>query len=87
MGPFETIDLNAPGGVADYVRRYQGIYEQIFPQMQRRVDWAGDVLATVEGQRRQRLSESRLTERQRWRDRRLMALARHKVQARDEIDE
>jgi 3-hydroxyacyl-CoA dehydrogenase len=87
MGPFETIDLNAPGGVADYVRRYQGIYEQIFPQMQRRVDWAGDVLATVEGQRRQRLSESRLTERQRWRDRRLMALARHKVRARDEIDE
>ena len=27
MGPFETIDLNAPGGVRDYVERYQGIYE------------------------------------------------------------
>ena len=23
MGPFETIDLNAPGGVRDYVERYQ----------------------------------------------------------------
>ena len=22
MGPFETIDLNAPGGIADYIRRY-----------------------------------------------------------------
>ena len=44
MGPFETIDLNAPGGVRDYVERYQGIYENLFPQMQRRVDWAGAVL-------------------------------------------
>jgi 3-hydroxyacyl-CoA dehydrogenase len=85
MGPFETIDLNAPGGVADYVRRYQGIYEQIFPQMQRRADWGGEVLATVEGQRRQRLPESGLAGRQRWRDRRLMALARHKAKAAREI--
>jgi 3-hydroxyacyl-CoA dehydrogenase len=87
MGPFETIDLNAPGGVADYVRRYQGIYQEIFPQMQRRVDWGGEVLATVEAQRRQRLPESGLAGRQRWRDRQLMALARHKARVRDEIGE
>jgi 3-hydroxyacyl-CoA dehydrogenase len=78
MGPFETIDLNAPGGVRDYVERYQGIYENLFPQMQRRVDWAGDVLKTVEGERRERLAESDLGKRQAWRDRRLMALAAHK---------
>ncbi len=78
MGPFETIDLNAPGGVRDYVTRYQGIYEKLFPQMQRRVDWAGDVLATVESERRGRLPESDLSKRQAWRDRRLMALAAHK---------
>ena len=48
MGPFETIDLNAPGGVRDYAARYQQIYERLFPSMQRRVDWAGPVLATVE---------------------------------------
>ena len=41
MGPFETIDLNAPGGVRDYVQRYQPIYSRLFPSMQRRVDWAG----------------------------------------------
>ena len=41
MGPFETIDLNAPGGVRDYVERYQGIYAGIFPSTQRRADWAG----------------------------------------------
>jgi L-gulonate 3-dehydrogenase len=45
MGPFETIDLNAPGGVRDYVLRYQGIYAALFPQMQRRVDWAVPSLA------------------------------------------
>ena len=26
MGPFATIELNAPGGVADYCARYAGIY-------------------------------------------------------------
>ena len=78
MGPFETIDLNAPGGVRDYVERYQGIYENLFPQMQRRVDWAGDVLKTVEGERRARVAKGDLGKRQAWRDRRLMALAAHK---------
>lgn len=82
MGPFETIDLNAPGGVGDYVRRYQSIYERLFPSMQRRVDWAGPVLQSVESERRKRLPEQELAERQRWRDRNLMALAAHKRHAR-----
>lgn len=85
MGPFETIDLNAPAGVRDYVLRYQQIYERLFPSMQRRVDWAGPALATVERERRERLPEAKLAERQRWRDRRLMALLRHKRKAEDEI--
>ena len=78
MGPFETIDLNAPGGVRDYVERYQGIYLNLFSQMQRRVDWAGEVLERVEADRRARLPKENLVERQVWRDRRLMALAAHK---------
>lgn len=85
MGPFETIDLNAPGGVRDYVERYQGIYEQLFPSQCRRVDWAGEVLDEVETERRKKLPETKLAERQVWRDRRLMALAAHKRQADDEI--
>jgi L-gulonate 3-dehydrogenase len=85
MGPFETIDLNAPGGVRDYVERYQGIYENLFGQMQRRVDWAGPVLETVETARRARLPEGQLGERQVWRDRRLMALAAHKRRADEDI--
>jgi len=86
MGPFETIDLNAPGGVRDYVERYQGIYERIFPSTQRRVDWEGDVLKQIEADRRKKLPEDKLVERQVWRDRRLMALAAHKQKAAQDID-
>lgn len=85
MGPFETIDLNAPGGVRDYVERYQGIYAKLFPQMQRRVDWAGDVLKTVEAERRARVPKENLGKRQAWRDRRLIALAAHKRAAEKKI--
>lgn len=85
MGPFETIDLNAPGGVADYVARYQQIYERISPDQWRRVDWSGPVLETVLAERRARLSHDALQERQVWRDRRLMALAAHKRKADKDI--
>jgi 3-hydroxyacyl-CoA dehydrogenase len=78
MGPFETIDLNAPGGVRDYADRYQGIYAAIFSTSQRRVDWGGPVMDEVEAERRKRLPADQLAERQAWRDRRLMALAAHK---------
>jgi 3-hydroxyacyl-CoA dehydrogenase len=85
MGPFETIDLNAPGGVRDYAERYQDIYENLFPQMQRRVDWAGEVMDRIEPERRRHTPADRLQERQMWRDRRLMALAAHKKRAAKEI--
>jgi L-gulonate 3-dehydrogenase len=78
MGPFETIDLNAPGGVRDYADRYQGIYSGIFQSSQRRADWSGSVMDKVESERRERLPADRLGERQAWRDRRLIALAAHK---------
>jgi L-gulonate 3-dehydrogenase len=87
MGPFETIDLNAPGGVRDYARRYQPIYERLFASMQRRVDWSGAVIEQIERERRASLPAEALPERQRWRDRRLMALLRHKRNAAREIGE
>ncbi len=85
MGPFETIDLNAPGGVRDYAERYQQIYSRLFPSMQRRVDWAGDVMQVIERERREKLPAVELQKRQVWRDRRLMALAAHKRKAAREI--
>jgi 3-hydroxyacyl-CoA dehydrogenase len=29
MGPFETIELNAPGGLPDYCARYTGFYKEL----------------------------------------------------------
>jgi L-gulonate 3-dehydrogenase len=85
MGPFETIDLNAPGGVRDYVGRYQQIYSRLFPSMQRRVNWHGAVIETVDAERRERLPLEGLRDRQAWRDRHLMALGAHKRKAEREI--
>lgn len=85
MGPFETIDLNAPSGVRDYAERYQGIYANIFPQMQHRIDWTGEVMTTVETDRRKRLPADQLQQRQIWRDKRLMSLAAHKRKAEKDI--
>jgi 3-hydroxyacyl-CoA dehydrogenase len=87
MGPFETIDLNAPGGVRDYAQRYEAIYAGIFPTVQWRADWTGPVLDRIEAERRAALPADRLAERQAWRDRRLMALAAHKRRAAREIGE
>jgi len=85
MGPFETIDLNAPGGVRDYVLRYSGIYEKLFPSQTRAADWKGPVLAEIERDRRKRLKQGDLGRRQAWRDRRLMALLQHKRRAAKDI--
>ena len=85
MGPFETIDLNAPAGVRDYAERYQGIYSGIFGSSQWRADWSGPVMDTIESERRERLAADKLEERQAWRDRRLIALAAHKRWADEDI--
>jgi 3-hydroxyacyl-CoA dehydrogenase len=85
MGPFETIDLNAPGGVRDYVERYESIYKRLQAEMQTRADWSGPVLDAIEAERRKQLAADKLAERQAWRDRRLMALAAHKRRMAQEL--
>jgi 3-hydroxyacyl-CoA dehydrogenase len=81
IGPFETIDLNAPRGVADYVARYGAMYAALAETMREPVDWSGPVLESVLAWRRSSLPELELSTRQLWRDRRLMALRAHKRKA------
>ena len=81
MGPFETIDLNAPGGIADYARRFAPMYERIAGSRGFASQWDDDLIEKVEQQRRQALSEEQLRERSAWRDRRLMALLAYKRNA------
>ncbi len=77
LGPFETIDLNAPGGARDYVERYEGLYENLWRSQQHIVSWSGRAIDDIEEALRDSLPRERLAERQLWRDRRLMALIAH----------
>lgn len=79
MGPFETIDLNAPGGVVDYAQRYGPTYREV-ARGQLPNDWDSEVLARIEAERRSVLTAAQLAERARWRDNRLMALVAHQRQ-------
>ncbi len=78
MGPFETIDLNAPKGIRDYAERLGALYLSIARDRTDPQPWNEDLVAAVEAERREALPADRLAERSRWRDRRLMALAAHK---------
>lgn len=84
MGPFETIDLNAVGGVADYAQRLGPLYQRIAAARDHAETWDRELIAQVEAQRRELLSQDRLQERAHWRDQRLMAFARHMRSAREE---
>jgi L-gulonate 3-dehydrogenase len=77
MGPFETIDLNAPGGVADYAARYGRVLHEL-ASTQRPREWTPEVIRRLEAERRGTLAAADLAGRERWRDRRLMALVAHK---------
>ncbi|CAG9181848.1 3-hydroxyacyl-CoA dehydrogenase [Cupriavidus pampae] len=75
MGPFETIDLNAPGGVADYAVRLGPLYQRIADSRGHDTPWDADLIGHVEAQRREHLSHDDLEARRAWRDERLMEFA------------
>ena len=78
IGPLETIDLNAPGGVADYAARYGPFYERLAADPLPADLWSGTVVWALNGRARDQMSLEDHPARQAWRDRRLMALAAHK---------
>lgn len=80
MGPFETIDLNAPGGVSDYAERYGPVLYGMMKDVKHE-PWNGKLVAKIEGERRKIMPQIKHAEREAWRDRRLMALIAHKRDA------
>ena len=77
MGPFETIDLNAPGGITDYAGRYGGaMYDSM--NSVRYEPWDAALIKKIEAERRKVMPQEQHAEREAWRDRRLMALIAHK---------
>ncbi|WP_454754205.1 3-hydroxyacyl-CoA dehydrogenase [Cupriavidus necator] len=80
MGPMETIDLNAPGGLRDYCGRYGPLYLDIARQATPR-QWTDALIGTLEADRLVELPSHLRDARQAWRDQRLMQLMAHKRSA------
>ena len=79
IGPFEVGDLNAPGGIADYSRRFGPmIYEMDRSEQSNARPWSDALLAKIEKERRQYMQVADIGARSKWRDRRLMGLMAHK---------
>jgi 3-hydroxyacyl-CoA dehydrogenase len=81
LGPFATIELNAPGGIPDYCARYTGFYRRLAaepaaPSVYDEASVAKIMSGWNTGQD--------LPAKMRWRDRRLAALRAHKASAEKE---
>jgi 3-hydroxyacyl-CoA dehydrogenase len=78
MGPFETIELNAPGGIPDYCARYG---ETLYRTSARPVTpdvWGKDNVARAVESWGKAPSSADILKKQRWRDDRIAALVAHK---------
>jgi L-gulonate 3-dehydrogenase len=80
-GPFETAELNTPGGIRAHAARMGPAYKRIGESRGETVEWTADLVAQVEAERRKILPETNLAERTDWR---VTAVARL-VAARDQI--
>lgn len=78
MGPFETIELNAPGGLRDYCARYTGFYRRLAAEPAGPEVYDQPNMARVVEAWPYEATPDRLATRSRWRNARLAALIAHK---------
>ena len=78
MGPFETIELNAPGGTPDYCARYGETLYRVSSRPVTPEVWGADNIARVAASWGRQPSSEAILAKQRWRDDRLAALVAHK---------
>jgi L-gulonate 3-dehydrogenase len=78
MGPIETIDLNAPKGIADYLERYGPTIRRVGDSQAAAAPWPDSIAERLDAERRAAIPAEKLPGASDWRDRRLMALAAHK---------
>jgi 3-hydroxyacyl-CoA dehydrogenase len=79
MGPFATIALNAPGGVDDYCARYGEFFRGLAADPAKPAVWESANAASVSAALGDPPGAMEREARMRWRDRRLLALRRHKA--------
>lgn len=85
MGPMQTIHLNAPEGVAQYVERYGEMYRNFGIGPYDSIDWNGVVNERLRAELEARIPIADIPAAQAVRDRKLMALLRHKAQTRSDM--
>jgi L-gulonate 3-dehydrogenase len=78
MGPFATIELNAPGGIADYCARYTGFYKRLQAKPAGVEVFEDENVANILREWSKQTTPEQLADLARWRDQRLAALAAHK---------
>jgi L-gulonate 3-dehydrogenase len=78
IGPFETADLNTQGGITAHAEKMGPSYARMGAERGQHDPWTPDLVAKVTAERRAQLPLERWAERVAWRDRRLMALVRHR---------
>jgi len=78
MGPFATIELNAPGGIADYCARYGSFYQRLATDPPAPLIWDAEHVARVVAALGTPPTPAERDATTGVRDRRLLALARHK---------
>ncbi|MCP4308970.1 MAG: 3-hydroxyacyl-CoA dehydrogenase, partial [bacterium] len=81
IGPFETADLNTRGGIAAHAEKLGPAYARMGAERGQHDPWTSELVAGVEASRRRQLPLSEWDDRVAWRDRRLMALLRHRARA------
>lgn len=74
IGPFETVDLNTAGGIAEHARRLGSAYARMGAERGQDDPWTDDLVADVTRQRRAELPLEERPARIAWRDRQLMQL-------------
>ena len=82
LGPFATIELNAPGGIPDYCARYTGFYRRLAAEPAGPEVYAPEATGAILSQWQ---AEPDLPARMAWRDRRLAALRAHKAQQEKDV--
>jgi 3-hydroxyacyl-CoA dehydrogenase len=78
MGPFETIELNAPGGVADYCERYVPWFRRYIADLPPASVWDDAQWKLAAAAWNRTPTPAQIAEKSRWRDDRLAALVAHK---------
>ncbi len=85
IGPFEQRDLNHDKGIRESSIRGEPLNRAIAETQRDLVPWDGPLVDYIEEERRKVLPMEELQDRMRWRDKRLVALAKHKKWAEDNI--